>query len=204
VARICVFCASSQRVAPRYLRLAELVGAELAGRGHHLVSGCGRHSMMGALARAARAAGGHTLGVIPELFMGVGVEDAEVDELEVTADLHTRKHRMIQMSDAFLALPGGLGTLDELLEVWVGRDLGEHPKPVVVLDPDGVFTPLRDLVTALGESGFVLPTAVSAVTWTSAVGEALDAVEAALATDARLPVAPRGRGAEAHGEMRPA
>ena len=75
---------------------------------------------------------------------------------------------------------------------------------MVVLDPDGVFTPLRDLVTALGESGFVLPTAVSAVTWTSAVGEALDAVEAALATDARLPVAPRGRGAEAHGEMRPA
>src|SRR3982751_4606359 len=142
VARICVFCSSSERIAPEYLELASQVGTAVAARGHDLVSGGGRVSMMGALAGAVRAGGRHTLGVIPTALLGLEVADEDADELLVTADMRERKGRMDAAADAFLALPGGLGTLEELLEVWVSRTLGMHDRPVVVLDPTGVLAGL--------------------------------------------------------------
>lgn len=180
MARICVFCASSERIDPAYLALAGSVGAEIARRGHDLVSGGGRVSMMGAVAAAVRAGGRHTLGVIPQGLMGLEVADRDADELVVTADMRERKARMDGAADAFLALPGGLGTLEELLEIWVGATLGMHAKPVVILDPTGVYAPLATLVGALTEQGFVRPDAAAAVTWTGDVASALDAVEAGL------------------------
>jgi uncharacterized protein (TIGR00730 family) len=180
MARICVFCSSSERIDPVHVELARQVGAELARRGHDLVSGGGRVSMMGAVARAVRDGGRHTLGVIPQALIGLEVADLDADELVVTPDMRERKGRMDAAADAFLALPGGLGTLEELLEVWVAGSLGMHRKPVVVLDPSGVLDGLAALVKALVEQGFARPAAVAEAVWTRSVPEALDAVEAGL------------------------
>jgi uncharacterized protein (TIGR00730 family) len=181
MARVCVFCSSSERIHPAHLELAAEFGAELARRGHDLVSGGGRISMMGELARAVRAGGRQTLGVIPAALIGLEVADDEADQLVVTADMRERKGRMDAAADAFVALPGGLGTLEELLEVWVAGTLGMHDKPVVVLDPTGVYAALRDLVDKLLVQGFIRPGAEQLAVWTSTVSEALDAVEAGLA-----------------------
>src|SRR3954462_9282278 len=140
---ICVFCASSDVIPKRYIELASDVGTELARRGHTLVTGGGSVSCMGAVARAARAGGGRTGGIIPEALLAWEVADEEADELVVTPDMRVRKGEMDRRADAFLTLPGGLGTLEELLKIWVARILQMHDKPVVVLDPDGVFAHLR-------------------------------------------------------------
>jgi uncharacterized protein (TIGR00730 family) len=177
MARICVFCSSSERIHPAHVELAAEVGNEIARRGHDLVSGGGRVSMMGAVARGVRAGGRHTLGVLPEALVGLEVADTDADELVVTADMRERKGRMDVAADAFLALPGGLGTLEELLEVWVAGTLGMHAKPVVILDPTGVYAALHDLVDKLLVQGFVRPGAEAYAVWTSTVSGALDAIE---------------------------
>jgi uncharacterized protein (TIGR00730 family) len=189
VARICVFCSSSERIHAAHVELAAEVGAEIARRGHDLVSGGGRVSMMGAVARGVRAGGRHTRGVIPQALVGLEVADTDADDLVVTADMRERKGRMDAAADAFLALPGGLGTLEELLEVWVAGTLGMHTKPVVILDPTGVYAALRDLVDKLLVQGFVRPGAEAYAVWTSTVVDALDAVEAGLARVRRPPYA---------------
>ena len=181
MAAVCVFCASSTRIAERYVRLAADVGTALARRGPSLVSGGGDLSMMGAVARAAREGGARTVGVIPAALLELEVGDRDADELLVVDDMRTRKGLMDQRCDAFLALPGGIGTLEELLEVWVARSLGMHDKPVVVLDVDGVYAPLRAQVDLLVERGFVRPPAVDALQWAMSVEEAVDLVEAGLA-----------------------
>jgi uncharacterized protein (TIGR00730 family) len=184
VAAVCVFCSSSGRIDPSYVELAAAVGTELARRGHSLVSGGGSVSCMGAVARAARAGGAHTVGVIPRVLLDLEVADDDADELLVTDDMRARKGLMDSRADAFLTLPGGLGTLEELLEIWVSRTLAMHAKPVVVLDPDGVFEPLRAQVDLLVEGGFVREGAQAAVTWVRDPGEAFDAIDAALAAPA--------------------
>jgi uncharacterized protein (TIGR00730 family) len=184
VAAVCVFCSSSGRIDPAYVELASAVGTELARRGHSLVSGGGSVSCMGAVARAARAGGAHTVGVIPRVLLDLEVADDDADELLVTDDMRARKGLMDSRADAFLTLPGGLGTLEELLEIWVSRTLAMHAKPVVVLDPDGLFEPLRAQVDLLVEGGFVREGAQGAVTWVRDPGEAFDAIEAALAAPA--------------------
>jgi uncharacterized protein (TIGR00730 family) len=182
---ICVFCASATGIAGAHLDLAAEAGAELARRGHVLVSGGGSVSAMGAITRAARDGGARTIGVIPEAMAGTEVADAESDELLVTADMCTRKAEMMRRSDAFLILAGGLGTLDELLEVWTTRALGLHSKPVVVLDPAGVFVPLREFIERLRAQAFVRPGALEVVTWAVSPAEALDVIEQGAAAYAR-------------------
>jgi len=177
VAAICVYCSSSSVIDERHLVLATAVGARLARDGHSLVSGGGCVSMMGRVAAAARAGGAHTLGVIPEALMGYEVADTDADELVVTRGMRERKAVMEERSDAFLALPGGLGTLEELFEVWTARSLALHDKPVVVLDPDGVFDLLFDLLERLSTAGFVRPAARAAVTLTRSVDAAFAALE---------------------------
>jgi uncharacterized protein (TIGR00730 family) len=177
MAAVCVFCASSAGIDPRYLELASDMGRALGERGHGLVSGGGRVSMMGAVARAAREACAWTVGVIPQALVDLEVADVEADELLVVGDMRARKGLMDERSDAFVVLPGGIGTLEELMEVWTSRSLGMHVKPVVVLDPYGDFAGLRDLVGALGKRGFVRPSAAAHLQWATEVGEALDLVE---------------------------
>jgi uncharacterized protein (TIGR00730 family) len=180
VAALCVYCASSTRVPASYVTVAAEVGTELARRGHSLVSGGGRVSCMGAVARAARAGGAHTVGVIPRPLLEMEVDDVDADELLVVADMRERKGLMDARADAFLALPGGLGTLEELFEVWVARSLGLHDKPVVVLDVDGLYDPLRTQIDVMVDRGLVRPEAVAVLGWATGVGEALDLVEAGL------------------------
>jgi uncharacterized protein (TIGR00730 family) len=174
---ICVFCASAAQISSGHLDLAAEVGTELASRGHALVSGGGSVSAMGAVAGSARAGGARTIGVMPEGLAGAEVTDYACDELLVTADMCTRKAEMMRRADAFLTLAGGLGTLDELLEVWTTRALGLHKKPVVVLDPDGVFAPFRQFTGQLRAQGFVRPGALEVVTWVTSAAAAIDAIE---------------------------
>lgn len=177
MAAVCVFCSSSGRIEASYVGLAAEVGSELARRGHSLVSGGGSVSCMGAVARAARAGGAHTVGVIPQVLLDLEVADHDADELLVTDDMRARKGLMDARADAFLTLPGGLGTLEELLEIWVSRTLAMHGKPVVVLDPDGLYEPLRRQVDLLVQRGFVRAGARDVVTWVRDVGAAFDAIE---------------------------
>ncbi|GAA3474024.1 LOG family protein [Nonomuraea roseola] len=174
---ICVFCASSQKIDPKYVHLAAEVGTEIARRGHTLVTGGATVSCMGAVTRAARAAGGRTVGVIPQVLVDIEVADTESDELVVTADMRERKGVMDARSDAFLVLPGGIGTLEELFEIWTARVLAIHTKPLVILDPWGLYAPLRSLVEHMYDEGFTRANVFDAIAWTSSVEEALGVLE---------------------------
>jgi uncharacterized protein (TIGR00730 family) len=169
---VCVFCASAQPIDDKYLVLAAEVGERLAAEGHGLVSGGGRVSMMGAVARAARAGGAHTVGVIPEHLMPLEVADTEADELIVVTTMRERKRIMDERSDAFLALPGGIGTLEEFFEAWTAASLGMHSKPVVVLDPDDFYEPLWDYLDALVARGFVRSAALDVLHRVKSVDDA--------------------------------
>ncbi|HYN94693.1 MAG TPA: TIGR00730 family Rossman fold protein [Pilimelia sp.] len=177
MAAICVFCASSTSLAPRWLELAEQTGRELARRGHTLVSGGGRVGMMGAVARGARAGGAHTLGVIPQALVDLEVADDDSDELIVTDGMASRKTVMIDKADAFLTLAGGLGTLDELFEVWTIGSLDLHRKPVVLLDPDGFYRGLLDWLADLAGTAFVRRGALDLLIVTDSLPAALAAIE---------------------------
>jgi uncharacterized protein (TIGR00730 family) len=155
VAAICVFCASSVRLDELWLRLATDVGTELGRRGHTLVSGGGCVGMMGAVADGARDAGARTVGIIPQSLVDLEVADVNSDELIVTTSMAERKTVMVEKSDAFMVLPGGLGTLDELFEVWTLATLGLHDKPIVVLDSGGFYRGLADWLRGLVPQNFV-------------------------------------------------
>jgi uncharacterized protein (TIGR00730 family) len=181
VAAVGVFCASSRVLDRRWLDLAYAVGVEIGRRGHTLVSGGGRVGMMGTVAAGARSAGAHTLGVIPQSLVDLEVADVAADELLVTDAMSTRKTLMIDKSDAFLTLPGGLGTLDELFEVWTTATLALHAKPVVVLNVDGFYTGLLDWLRGLVPAGFVRAEGLGLLTVVDSVPAAFDAMEAAVA-----------------------
>ncbi|WOC13404.1 LOG family protein [Gordonia sp. MP11Mi] len=151
---ICVYCASGP-VDEEYLRLAVDLGTGLAQAGLSLVSGGGNISMMGSIARATRSAGGRTIGVIPEHLMAKEVADLDADELIVTDTMRERKRLMEELSDGFVTLPGGIGTLEEFFETWTGGYLGEHDKPVVIVNLDGFYDPLLDWLRVLQTRGFV-------------------------------------------------
>ena len=139
---IAVFCGARAGNEPRFLDIARRTGALLAQGGATLVYGGGSVGMMGALADAALAEGGDVVGVIPQVLMAREVGHRGLTRLEVVPDMQIRKQRMIELADAFLTLPGGLGTLDELFEVLTLRQLGEHATPIVVVSDGGYFDAL--------------------------------------------------------------
>ncbi len=177
MATICVFCASSDAIPSRYLDLAREVGEEIARRGHSLVTGGGSVSMMGAVARAVRSGGGRTVGVIPRALLEREIADHSADELVVCDTMRERKGEMDRRSDAFITLPGGIGTLEELLEIWTARTLGMHDKPVVVCDPDDAFAPLRAQISQIIDRGFARPEIADALVWCSTAAEAVTLAE---------------------------
>lgn len=177
MAAVCVFCASSSTLEQRWLDLATTIGGELAARGHTLVSGGGCVGMMGAVAEGARAGGAHTLGVIPQALVDLEVADTAADELLVTSDMGSRKDLMIERSDAFITLPGGLGTLDELFEVWTTATLDIHRKPIVLLDVDGFYSGLLSWLDGLAGTAFVRRAALEQITVVNSIPAAFDAIE---------------------------
>jgi uncharacterized protein (TIGR00730 family) len=180
LAAICVFCASSRRLDARWLDLATETGTELARRGHTLVSGGGCVGMMGAVADGARAGGAHTFGVIPQSLVDREVADTNSDELVITEDMLSRKAVMIDKSDAFITLPGGLGTLDELFEVWTTASLDQHRKPIVLVDVDGFYGGLVRWLRGLEETSFARTDALDLLIVVDSVPAGLDAIEARL------------------------
>lgn len=174
---VCVYCASSPRH-PELLDLARAVGAAIAERGWTLVSGGGNVSAMGAVAQGARARGGHTVGVIPKALVHREVADVEADELIVTDTMRQRKQVMEDRSDAFIALPGGIGTLEELFETWTAGTLGMHHKPMVLLDPVGHYDGLRAWLDSLVPTGYVAQEALDQLVVVGDIDAALAACAA--------------------------
>lgn len=173
--RVCVYCASIEPIAPQYPALAAEVGRGIAARGWELVSGGGRRSMMGAVAAAARAGGARTIGVMPQSMIDREWADHESDELLVVDSMRERKAQMEAHADAFITLPGGIGTCEELFEIWSSGYLALHAKPVVLLDPDGHYTGLLDWMRAQVVRGFVRPEAIDRLVVATDVDAALDA-----------------------------
>jgi uncharacterized protein (TIGR00730 family) len=155
--RICVFCGSSKGKAPEYVTAAEVVGRELARRGIGLVYGGGNIGLMGIVADSALAAGGEVIGVIPEALVAKEVCHRGLPDLRIVKTMHERKALMAELSDGFLALPGGFGTFEEFLEVVTWAQLGLHPKPCGLLNVSGFFTPLLKLIDHAVAEGFIRP-----------------------------------------------
>jgi uncharacterized protein (TIGR00730 family) len=156
--RICVFCGSSRGNREEYLAAAREVGTLLARRGIGLVYGAGNVGLMGALADAGLAAGGEVVGIIPEALVGWEVAHQGLTELRIVTSMHERKAQMADLADAFIALPGGFGTLEELCEVLTWSQLGIHAKPVGLLNVGGYFDPLLALFDHAVQEGFLRPT----------------------------------------------
>ncbi|MFF2088226.1 TIGR00730 family Rossman fold protein [Nocardia sp. NPDC058176] len=178
---VCVYCSSST-TDPDLISLAARVGTEIARRGWQLVSGGGHVSMMGAVATAARAGGAHTVGVIPKHLVHREVADVDADELLVTDTMRQRKQLMEARADAFLTLPGGIGTLEEFFETWTGGYLGEHTKPVVVLDADGFYDGLFRWIDGMSERRIVAREARDRITVVADLPAAFAALRPAAAT----------------------
>jgi uncharacterized protein (TIGR00730 family) len=155
--RICVFCGSNEGHSPEYREAAEQLGAYLAKRKIGVVYGGGRVGLMGALADGALAAGGEVLGVIPEKLKSLEVSHEHLSELFVVDSMHARKAMMAHLSDAFIAMPGGWGTLEEVFEVTTWTQLNYHKKPVGLLNVRGYYDRLLEFVAHAAEAGFIRP-----------------------------------------------
>ena len=170
---VCVYCAS-RPTHPGLLALATNVGQAIADRGWTVVSGGGNVSAMSALVTGARARGGRTVGVIPKALVHREVADVDADELVVTDTMRERKQAMEDRSNAFLTLPGGIGTLEELFEMWSAGYLGMHDKPVVVLDPEGHYDGLWAWLQTLVDADYVQPDAMARLVLTRDIEAALE------------------------------
>ena len=152
---VCVYCGSNAGSRPVYAERAMVLGTRLAQQGLALVYGGGNVGLMGIVADAVLAAGGEVIGVIPEQLVGWEVAHRGVTRLEVVANMHERKARMFDLSDAFVALPGGFGTLDEMFEMLTWRQLGIGDKPCAFLDVDGFYEPLIAMMDRMVAEDFL-------------------------------------------------
>ena len=172
--RVCVFCGSSEGSRPDYVESARRMGEEIAHRGLGLVYGGGKVGLMGAVADAALAAGGEVIGVIPDALVSKEVGHEGLTELHVVGSMHERKKLMADLSNGFVALPGGYGTLEEFLEVLSWAQLSIHEKPCAILDVAGYWEPLVSLFDRTVAEGFVRPNHRSLVLTGRDPGELLD------------------------------
>jgi len=173
---ICVYCGSSSRVSDTYKDAAHQLGTLLGEGGHRLVYGGGRVGLMGIVADAALAAGAEVVGIIPEHIQVLEVEHTGLTELHVVDSMHTRKRMMVDQSDAFVVLPGGLGTLDETFEILTWKQLRLHDKPVVVVNIDGYWDPLEGLLDHMIAQGFAQPAHRRLFTVVNRIDEVLPAL----------------------------
>lgn len=152
---ICVYCGSRHGAQAAYTESARALGRAIGERGWQLVYGGGKVGLMGEVADAVINAGGRVVGVIPDSLMRREVGHQGLHELHVVPNMHVRKQMMAERADAFIALPGGIGTLEELYEVWTWRQLGYHDQPIGLLDVDSYFAPLLEFMQRSVAEGFV-------------------------------------------------
>lgn len=157
IKKICVYCGSGTGVNPKFSEAAKILGQSLADRNIGLVYGGGSLGLMGDVARATLDAGGHVTGIIPEFLSAKEHMLRDVQELIVTDSMHERKQYMFAKSDAFVALPGGAGTLDELIEQVTWSQLNRHNKPIIIANIDQYWQPLLELLRHMSEETFIRP-----------------------------------------------
>ncbi|MBN8999719.1 MAG: TIGR00730 family Rossman fold protein [Rhizobiales bacterium] len=157
ISSICVYCGSSSGGDPVYAEAAERLGRSMGAAGIGLVYGGGSIGLMGILARSVMAAGGRVTGIIPQFLKEREVMLETAHELHVTGDMHERKRAMFERADAFVALPGGIGTLEELVEIMTWAQLGQHRKPVLIANVNGFWDPLVALLQHMADEGFIRP-----------------------------------------------
>ena len=178
VKSLCVFCGSSMPKDPHYRALADCTGRLLAEQGIQVVYGGGHVGMMGTVADAALAAGGRVVGVIPEYLVARELGHGQITELRVVDSMHTRKQTMFELSDGFIILPGGFGTLEEAFEVITWKQIGMHDKPIAIIDGNGYWAPLISLMDEIVATGFARPSVRDVFTVVDSPEEALTAISA--------------------------
>ena len=152
---ICVYCGSSDKINPAYINAAYDLGSVLASRGVRLVYGAGSTGLMGAIANGSLENGGEVIGVLPELFNTPNLAHQGLTRLEIVGDMHLRKARLAELADAFIAMPGGFGTLEELFEILTWAQIGLHQKPVGLLNIRRYFDPLLEMINRANAEGFI-------------------------------------------------
>jgi uncharacterized protein (TIGR00730 family) len=177
--RVCVFCGASSGSSPKYVQIAAELGDALAEHKLGLVFGAGGVGIMGAVSDAVLAAGGEAIGVIPQSLMDREHGRRDLADLRVVATMHERKALMHELSAAFVVLPGGLGTFEEFFEVLTWAQLGLHRKPILVLDVDGYYGPLVELLDHALASGFMREADRKLVTVVSSVPAVLETLQRA-------------------------
>ncbi len=179
IASVCVYCGARFGDDPAYRAAAEALGVGLAGRGLELVFGGGNIGLMGVLADAARAAGGKVTGIIPRDLQRREIGGDSQDELVIVENMHERKMMMARLADAFVVLPGGLGTLDETFEIVTWRQLGFHDKPIVIADIGGYWGSMRTTVESIVAHGFADPVDGVLLEWVDDIPGVFAALERA-------------------------
>ncbi|MBV8427244.1 MAG: TIGR00730 family Rossman fold protein [Hyphomicrobiales bacterium] len=181
---ICVYCGSGQGTDAVFSVAARVLGQMMAKAGIRLVYGGGRIGLMGEVARSVLETGGRVTGIIPEFLKAREVMLADAQELHVVADMHARKKLMFDKADAFIALPGGVGTLEELVEQLTWAQLGRHDKPILIANINGFWRPLLSLLAHMRESGFVRPGLEVKYLVADRIEDALDMILAAAPVEA--------------------
>ena len=180
VKRLAVYCGSSIGSNPAFAETAKALGREMAARDIGLVYGGGRLGLMGVVADAVMEAGGKAYGVIPQALIDLEVAHTGLTELHIVGSMHERKALMTDLTDAFVAIPGGIGTLDELFEAWSWNALGYHAKPFALLNVDGFWDGMIAFLDTVTVSGFMSPARRAQLMVAATIDEAIDTLDAAI------------------------
>ncbi len=183
--RLAVYCGSSMGADPLFEELARDLGAEMARRGIDLVYGGGHRGLMGVVADAVLAGGGRAYGVIPQALVDLEVAHTGLTELHTVTSMHERKAKMTELTDAFVAIPGGIGTLDELFEAWTWNALGYHAKPFALLNVAGFWDDMIRFLDHGAASGFMSPARPAQLLVAEDIDEAIELLDAAVGASER-------------------
>lgn len=179
IGSLCVLCGSREGTDPAFREAAERLGRSVAEHGVRLIYGGGSIGLMGIVADAVLSAGGDVIGVIPDFLIRTEVGHRRLTDLVITGSMHDRKRRMFEMADAFVVLPGGLGTLDETFEILTWKQLRLHDAPIIVLNVNGYWTPLATLIEATVRGGFAHQSVLDLITVVDTPEEVLDRLASA-------------------------